>query len=119
MQPFKYKPNHNSGQFRHRIDIQQPVTTEDELGQSDTSWEDVKSVWADIKTLQGREYFAAAAVQAEENVRFIIRYTTGIDETMRVLYKGKTYEIVQPPINDDELNKTLTIIARTRGVVSG
>lgn len=114
MQPFKYKPNISSGNFRHRITIQYPVSTKDELNQTITSWEDLKSVWADIKTLQGREYIAAAAAKAEKNSRFIIRYTHGIDETMRILFKGKIYDIVEPPINDDELDKTLTIIGRMK-----
>jgi SPP1 family predicted phage head-tail adaptor len=114
MQPFKYQPNLNSGEFRHRITIQKLTSQEDELGQVvDEEWVDVKSVWASIKTLQGREYIEAAATQSETTVRFIIRHTTGIDETMRVVFKGKTYEIVAPPINDNELNKTLTIITKS------
>jgi SPP1 family predicted phage head-tail adaptor len=104
----------NPGKLRHRITFQSLIELEDELGQQiGEEWVDVKSVWSMVKTLQGREYFAAAATQAEKTVRFVIRYTTGVDETMRILYKGKPYEIIAPPINDDEVNKTITIIARS------
>jgi SPP1 family predicted phage head-tail adaptor len=114
MQPFKYQPNFNSGSFRHRILIQKHQSIQDELGQDiGEEWVNVKSVWAMIKTMQGREYLEAAASRSETIVRFITRYTTGIDETMRLVYKGKTYEIVAPPINDNELNKTLTIITKS------
>jgi SPP1 family predicted phage head-tail adaptor len=101
----------NAGQFRHRIDIQRPITIKDEIGQEKTSWEDVKKVWARIITMQGREYFEAASTQNERITRFIVRYTTGIDESMRIVHKEKVYEI-ESVINDNELNKTLTIIGR-------
>lgn len=115
MQPFKYKPNINSGEFRNRIIIQHFVSIEDELGQEvDGEWIDLKSVWASIKTMQGREYFAAAATQAENTSRFIIRYTSGVTNDMRIVYNGRIFDIIQPPINDDELNKTLTILAKER-----
>jgi SPP1 family predicted phage head-tail adaptor len=120
MQPFKYKPNINAGQLRHRITIQYFVSVKDELGQeseSDGNWLDFKQVWADIKTMQGREYFAAAAVQAENTTRFIIRYTPDITSDMRIIYKERVFDIVQPPINDDELFKTLTIITKEGGQI--
>lgn len=114
MQPFKYTPNINSGRLRHQITIQKPTIEKDELGQEkETVWSDHIKVWSDIKTLQGREYIAAAAVKAERTTRFIVRYTPEIDETMRIIYKGKVYTIVEPPINDNELEKTLTIIAES------
>lgn len=112
MQPFKYNPNYNSGQFRHRITFQEFVSVKDELGQeSDGEWQDVASAWAMIKTLKGREYFHAASTQTETTSRFIIHYQTGIDSSMRIVYNERVFNIVEPPINDDEMNKTLTIIA--------
>lgn len=101
----------NPGQFRHRINIQEPVITRDSLGQEEITWEDVKMLWCMIKTVQGREYIAAAATQTEKTTRFVVRYTTGIDESMRIVHKEKVYEI-ESVINDDEMNKTLTIIGR-------
>lgn len=115
MQPFKYNPNFNSGSFRHRITIQSFVVEKDELGQeSDGEWIDFKSMWANIKTMQGREYFAAAATQNENTVRFITRFIPGIDPSMRINYKNRIFEIASV-INDDEANKTLTIIAKEGG----
>lgn len=111
MRPFKYRTPLNTGDFRHRINIQEPIGTEDDLGQTEITWQDKKKVWAMVKTTQGREYFAAAATQSENTVRFIIRYITGIDSTMRIIYKDKVYEI-ESIINDDELDKTLTIMAK-------
>jgi SPP1 family predicted phage head-tail adaptor len=111
MQPFKYTPRLNSGLFRQKITFQEYANTTDSDGFSVKDWVDVKTVWAMIKTLQGREYYQAAAVQAENTTRFVIRYTTGINNKMRIKYGERIFDIAAPPINDDEKNITLTIIA--------
>jgi SPP1 family predicted phage head-tail adaptor len=107
----------NPGLFRHRITLLKMVVTEDEIGQQIEEWQPFRTCWAAIKTVSGREYFAAASVQAERTYRFIIRYTPGINETMRIDYQGRKFDI-QSVLNDDERRKTLTIIATER-VTSG
>lgn len=112
MQPFKYNPNFNSGQFRHRIAIQHMTETENAMGDIVSGWVDFKTVWSMVKTVRGNEFIQAQAVQGERTVRFIVRYTDGITNDMRILYDNRIFEITAPPINDDELNRTLTIITR-------
>jgi SPP1 family predicted phage head-tail adaptor len=108
-------PKRLINQSKRKIIIQKLISVEDELGQEvEAEWQDFKVLWATIKTMQGREYFAAATAQAENTYRFIIRYTTGITNDMRIIYKGRVFSIVEPPINDDELNKTLTILAKEK-----
>ncbi|KMY59953.1 phage head closure protein [Geobacillus stearothermophilus] len=105
----------NPGLLRHRITFQQydeNAVNENGFPLEDSQrWTDVKTVWAMIKTLQGREYYEAATTQNENTVRFVVRYTTGINPDMRIKYKDRAFEILSV-INDDELNKTLTIIAK-------
>jgi SPP1 family predicted phage head-tail adaptor len=101
----------NPALFRHRITFQEFSETTNENGFPVQGWTDVKTVWAMIKTLQGREYYEAATTQNENTVRFVIRYTSGINPDMRIKYKERTFEILSV-INDDELNKTLTIMAK-------
>ncbi|MGI2801624.1 phage head closure protein [Bacillus cereus group sp. BfR-BA-01360] len=115
MRPFQYKKPLNTGDFRNRIIIEQPITIEDEFGQViETSWTELKKVWAMIKTLKGSEYMEASASQATRIYRFIIPYTHGITELMRINLKGRIFDIIEPPMNDDEMNRTLTIIAKER-----
>jgi len=83
----------NPGELRHRITLQKKITTTNENGFNVESWEDVKTLWAAATNLHGREYFAAAAVQAENTVKFTIRYLEGIDESMRILFQGRHYNI--------------------------
>ncbi|MEC2714050.1 phage head closure protein [Bacillus cereus] len=113
MRPFQYKKPLNTGDFRNRISIEQPVVIKDELNQViETSWQEVKKAWAMIKTVKGSEYIEASASQSTRIYRFVIPYTTGITELMRIKMKDRIFDIIEPPMNDDELYQTLTIIAK-------
>ena len=85
----------NPGELRHRITLQKFTTTVNENGFEEESWIDFKTLWASISNLHGREYFEAAAVQKENTVKFIIRYFSGIDTSMKIMFKGKSYNIIQ------------------------
>ena len=113
MQPFKYNPNNHSGKFNHRIVFQEfdKDAGRDADGFPIDAWKDIKSVWAMIKTLKGSEYYSAASTQNENSMRFVIRYSTGLHPDMRILYKGRNFDI-ESIINDDEANKTMTIIVK-------
>lgn len=81
------------GELRHRITIQKIVPVINENGFESEMPEDFKTVWGTLTNLHGKEYFAAMAVQAETTVKFTIRYLVGIDQTMKILFQGKTYSI--------------------------
>jgi len=107
----------NPGLFKHRITFQQynhdAVNDNGFPLPEDQRWSEYKSVWAMIKTLQGREYVQAASTQNENTTRFVIRYTTGLNADMRIVFKTRKFEI-ESIINDDERNKTLTIICKEK-----
>ncbi|CRK80308.1 phage head closure protein [Neobacillus massiliamazoniensis] len=116
MQPFKYKPNLNSGLFRHRISILRPPDPEkdvDEAGQPLDEWIPVAETWADIFQLRGRELFSAQQVNAEVTTRITIRYRTGIDRTMKAVYEGKVFEFLYV-IDKDYAKKELQIMCKER-----
>jgi SPP1 family predicted phage head-tail adaptor len=120
MRPFKYTPKLSSGQFRSRITFQKKEGYYDDLGQyREGEWSDYESAWCMIKTIKGREYFEAAMSQSEKVYRFVVRYQNGVTSDMRIKYNGRIFDITEPPINDDELNETLTIIAKETGVSNG
>lgn len=80
-------------ELKHRITLQLFTKVVNENGFEVETWVDFKTLWAAVTNLHGREYFAAAAVKAENTVKFTIRYVEGIDESMRILFKGKQYNI--------------------------
>lgn len=81
------------GEMRHRITFQRITNAANENGFESETLEDYKTVWASVSNLQGKEYFAAKAVQEENTVKFTIRYLAGLDQTMKILFQGKVYNI--------------------------
>ncbi|PEC82107.1 phage head closure protein [Bacillus cereus] len=114
MRPFQYKKPLNTGDFRNRIIIEQPEVIKDELNQEVETgiWQEVKKAWSMIKTVKGSEYIEASASQSTRIYRFVIPHTTGITELMRIRMNGRIFDIIEPPMNDDEMYQTLTIIAK-------
>lgn len=82
-----------SEELKHKIVIQKYENAVNDNGFEEEAWQDFKTVWAAITNLYGREYFEAAAVKAENTVKFTIRYVPSIEATMRILFKGKQYNI--------------------------
>jgi SPP1 family predicted phage head-tail adaptor len=65
----------NIGDLRHRTTIQKFSTTQNENGFDVEEWTDYKTVWASMNNLFGKEFYAAKAVQAENTVEFVVRYS--------------------------------------------
>lgn len=101
----------NIGKLRHRVTLQQQINDQNDYGASVTQWQDVATVWAEIKPISGREYFSAQQVQSEVSTLIWIRYRTGIEPTMRVIHKGKHYEIVSA-LNYQGVNKSLQLMCK-------
>jgi len=84
----------NPADLRHRVTLQRYTDTTDTDGFTTQQWQDVATVWAAVENLYGREYWEAAAVQAENTVKFTIRYRAGIETSMRIAFRGKIYNII-------------------------
>ncbi|MCY6354518.1 phage head closure protein [Clostridium sp. ZS2-4] len=82
-----------SEELKHKIVIQKYVNGINDNGFEEETWQDFKTVWSKVENLHGREYFEAAAIQAEKIVKFTIRFTKEIDESMRIVFQGKQYNI--------------------------
>lgn len=63
-----------------------------------------ENIWAYYRALSGKELFAAAKVQHEEDVLFVINFHAGVKAGMLVQFKGKRYEITR--IDNFEGNKS-------------
>lgn len=83
-----------AGKLRHRVTIQSPSLNQDpSTGEMLNGWADVATVWAEVTDLSVKEFLAAQAGQSEVSSRVRIRYREGIDATMRILYRGRVYNI--------------------------
>lgn len=63
-----------------------------------------ENIQAYYRHASGNEFFAAAKVNKKVEIIFEINWRGDIDERMKILYKGKEYEISQ--IDDFEGRKT-------------
>lgn len=55
----------------------------------------IHDCWAKVSQVSGTELIKANAEFTNVSTRFLIRYTPkGIDEDMKILFKGKRYDIV-------------------------
>lgn len=82
-----------AGKLRNRVTIQQIGTTQDEIGQTVTGWEDVATVSADIRYLNGIERLKADSSTSLAKASIRIRYREGINAGMRIVHGTTAYNI--------------------------
>lgn len=88
----------NAGKLNRRITIQKKIITYDSYNQPVETWEDAFTVWAEVLTTGGGEFYAAQKVNAQTQVVFNIRFTKGVSVTDRVKFEGRIFEILS--VND-------------------
>ncbi len=118
MQTTQFDP----GRAKHRVRIQRKSVTRNAIGEEVVKWRDVvltgdKSVWAEAWPMKGREFFAAQQTQYAADVRFRIRYRSGLTREMRVLWNDDPYDIVQI-IDVGAQHQTIEILA-VNGIRNG
>jgi len=110
--------------MRHRITIQENVTSEDELGGRSSNWQPFMTVWGEINELEGKRFFGSQTSGSYDiflftNTKIKIRYRAGISPSMRVSYNsygGQSKTLVIEGILDDGQNhRFLTLICRNLG----
>lgn len=104
-----------SGRFRHRVTIRRNGMTRDPVtGYRTEGWYDLlvdePAGWLPGP---GREFLAAEAVRATVDGRIELRYhaaTAAISHGDQVLLDGETYLIQAPPLLDETLRRTVTLM---------
>jgi len=86
----------NLGNLRHKITIltPPPANMDSDFGEPSDNWCTLATVYASKVPLLGRELYQAMTADNLVRVKFIMRYMSGIDETMRIEHEGKLYAIV-------------------------
>lgn len=96
--------------LNHRITFQRLTTIQGEYGPEE-GWENLNTVWADIKPITGKTFFSAMQINSEITHQVFIRYTKGISPSMRILYQGRLFEILYV-MNYDEGNETIQMLCK-------
>lgn len=84
----------NPGRMNKRVNIIYYENTKNEFGEPTKVKKILRSVWAAIIPLLGRNYFAAQQVQTEATTKINIRYIQGIKRNMLIEYGNLIYEII-------------------------
>lgn len=108
-----------AGDLRHRISIQRPELTQDQqTGEMITTWRELAKVWAKVEPLSVREFIAAASTQSQITARITVRASVVVDETCRVVYRGKDYN-VEGVLADPESGLEYKTLPCSEGVRDG
>lgn len=82
-----------AGKLRHRVLIQQQVTTRDGDGVEQTAWVDVATVWASVEPLSAREFIQSGQTQSAVTTRITMRQRDGLLPSMRLIHRGEVFNI--------------------------
>ena len=83
----------NAGELNHRIDIQSVTDTPDEQGANVQTWATVKTRWAKVEPLSGRELYNAQQVKSDVTHKICIRYYEGLTANMRFKWGDRIFNI--------------------------
>lgn len=103
------------GQRRHRITFQRFTGVQDRFGDplkgEDENWTDAASLWASIKPVSGREFYAVEQSQSEVTHKIDCRYRAGLTTDMRIRFGSRRFEIISI-IDWEERHESLLIMCK-------
>jgi len=82
------------GKLRERVTVQQATQSRNSLGEAVMSWADWQTVWASVEGVSAREALDAGQQEVTITHRVRLRYLTGLTQTMRLSWRGRTLNIV-------------------------
>ncbi len=82
-----------AGRLRHRIQLQHATETQDTTGDPVRRYTTYATVWASIQPVRGAEYFTAQQAGASRQHEVRIRYRDDVEETDRIVYGSRTFEV--------------------------
>jgi SPP1 family predicted phage head-tail adaptor len=100
----------NSGQLRHRIEIQAKQESRDSRGGVVESWNTVGLRWASIEPLRPRELFQAQQVNARVSHRILMRHYAGLTDQHRLRLGSRIFHLMSP-LNINERRRMSELLA--------
>ena len=108
--------------LRHRIEIQEQITTTDTSGDAVLQWVTVEidsntrldAVPAHVVTGPGRSYFLAQQEQGYVVATISFRYKEfpGLTATHRIIWDGRVYDIISQPELDETARREWKAVCR-------
>lgn len=83
-----------AGRLRHQVSLQERQTKRDPVtGDVLSVWVEIAKLWAEVVALSARDFIAAGVNQSKVVARITIRHREHINANMRILHRGKAYNI--------------------------
>ena len=83
-----------AGELDRKITVERAMAVTSGTGEVTHTWATFATIWARRVPIKADEYFTAQQVNAPVDARFQIRWRDGLDSAMRLVYDGKTYDIL-------------------------
>mgnify|MGYP001542883859 FL=1 len=97
------------GRTNKRITFCRYTEKQNELLQTETALEEIKTVWASVEPTRGREYQEAQSIRPELTYKITTRYHKEVTPDMFIKFKDRYFQIVSI-INVRERNEMLEIV---------
>lgn len=97
------------GKLKKLVTIQQNTPTRGATGEPVASWAAYASNrWAEIVPEDGSEGFSAQKITTQRQMTVKLRYITGVNSAMRLVYGGENFNILTA-VNTGEQNRELVL----------
>ena len=84
---------YHTGELTERVTFRREIRTDDGMGGSEVSWQDVATRWALVRPMSGRERLAADQVEASANYLIVVRAPCDVRESDVAIWGGHTLNI--------------------------
>ena len=106
---------YSTGILKHRVQILNRTAAQDGrfgLDSAGIEFEPAKPVWAEVTWTKGKAAMNAGALDVYGVVMVRMRYTPAVTERSRILYDGKTYQIIGETFHADRQANTIQFHAQ-------
>ncbi len=83
----------NVGKYNRRVDILEESSSKNSLSQDVVGYKKIRTVWAEIHTLRGKEKIQGNLIEARQPYKVTFGYFSGLTQSMFLKYDGRYYAI--------------------------
>jgi SPP1 family predicted phage head-tail adaptor len=103
-----------TGSLRERITVRRQANVKNaSTGGLTRTWKTVASMWAEVRSINGREAVIGSVLQGESVFQIVVRHRTDLKASDQVLWNGRELNITAPPEDREGRRRWTVIIAST------
>lgn len=94
-----------AGKLKDRVSFMQHLELRSATGATKRTWSVIDTVWGQFTPVSAKDVIAGKAAGVEILARLKIRYRDDIKRNMRVVCRGKNYDIIGEPLADNNTGR--------------